>query len=50
MSKPIPVTLEDDLLEALRAKAQKDGRSVSNLVRKWVKEELESAPEQKQAA
>jgi flagellar biosynthesis/type III secretory pathway M-ring protein FliF/YscJ len=41
MSKPIPVTIEEDLLEYLREAARLDGRSVSNLVRKWVKEELE---------
>lgn len=40
MSKPIPVTLEDDLLARLKAVADRDGRSVSNLVRKWVREAL----------
>jgi metal-responsive CopG/Arc/MetJ family transcriptional regulator len=40
MSKPIPVTLDEDLLQDLKDAAEADGRSVSNLVRKWVREEL----------
>jgi predicted DNA-binding ribbon-helix-helix protein len=49
MKKSTPVTLEDNLLEKLKEVARMDGRTVSNLVERWIREELSKSSPSKTA-